>query len=417
MWCQGKENRDQSTCVRRQTIGIRVRPLNPDTSPVVSYRDQSPLGRPALLSLLMLLFHSTLDPRLSTVQKPLSYILLILFMVNPRVSGQIGTHDFCFDDVNTFDQFFETDEPLHLTLEFDIRDFRRTRADEEYADARLLHHINDTCYIPFEVRLRTRGIFRKSHCYIPPFWMNIKDANIRAEGLEGVKKMKIVTHCMRKDYYQDYVLKEYLAYKLYNIITPISFRVRLLYITYVDNGRNDKIYEGWAFAIEPKELLAKRLDAIYIDNDELSMQHMNERVMDRLCMFNYMLGNTDYSIAGCHNIKIFMHKDGDPQGYLPVPYDFDFTGFVNTIYAKPAANTNISKVTQRYYTGPCRTDEAYQAVMDEFREHSIEMHRVMQTFEHLALKPKLEMLGFVESFFDALDSQTFIEWKLRISCK
>lgn len=349
--------------------------------------------------------------------KTLFRSILLITLITAPTRAQIGQHDFCFDQVSTFDRFFETDEPLHITLEFDIKDFQRTRADEEYTDARLLHYINDTCYIPFEVRLRTRGIFRKSHCYIPPFWMNIRKENIRAEGLEGVTKMKIVTHCMRKDFYQDYVLKEYLAYKLYNIISPYSFRVRLLYITYVDKGRNDKIYEGWAFAIEPKELLAKRLDAVYIDNDELSMHHMNDSIMDRLCLFNYMLGNTDYSIAGCHNIKIFMLKERDPQGYIPVPYDFDFTGFVNTIYATPAANTNIAKVTQRFYTGPCRTDEEYQAAIDEFRKHSDEMHRIMQTFEHMSLKEKLEMLRFVESFFDVIESETFIEWKLRISCQ
>jgi len=345
------------------------------------------------------------------------YTIFLLTLSWLPLQAQQQLPELCFDEVNTFDRFFETEEPLHLTLEFDITEFRRSRADEEYMDARLLQYINDTCYIPFAVKLRTRGIFRRDHCFLPPFWMNIEDSEIKSPGLEDVEKFKIVTHCMRKDFYQDYLLKEYLAYRIYNIISPYSFRVRLLRITYIDTGRHDKKMEGWAFAIEPKEMLARRLHADVIENENLSMQHMNDTVMDRLCMFNYMIGNTDYSVAGLHNIKVLLLREPGRNGYIPVPYDFDFTGIVNTIYAKPAANTNISRVTDRYYTGPCRTDFIYEGVLDDFRANSEAIHYLLQNFEYMDLKEKLEMLRFVEGFFDDIERKDFIEWKLRISCK
>lgn len=100
------------------------------------------------------------------------------------------------------------------------------------------------------------------------------------------------------------MLKEYLCYKIYNMISPVSFRVRLMRMTYVDTGRKNRQSEGWAFAIEPEEMLAQRLDALVVKNDELAMRFMNPGQFDVLALFNYMIGNADYSVSGRHNIKI-----------------------------------------------------------------------------------------------------------------
>ena len=356
----------------------------------------------------------------------MTYIRYIVFCVlvcgygvvaGPVAAGQSGMPDPCWDSLNQFEDFFEREEPMHLVLEYDLKTFQRNRKDEPYMDARMYCVLNDSCRIPYEVRLKTRGIFRKSFCYLPPFWMNIEDASIESNALYGVEKMKIVTHCMNKDFYQDYLLKEYLAYKLYNIISPYSFRVRLLKITYMDTGRKNSTLEGWAFAIEPIELLAERLNATIIEDEELSMRMMNSEVMDRLSMFNYMIGNTDYSITGAHNVKILTLNNSEITGYIPVPYDFDFTGIVNTVYAKPAAQTSISKVTERYFTGVCRSEEIFEKVVDDFHILSPEIHQLLQSFEYMHLEEKLEMLRFIEGFFDETYSDNFVERKLRLSCK
>jgi len=332
------------------------------------------------------------------------------------VSGQAIQHDPCWDSLNYFDEFFDREEPLHLTLKFDLREFQRTKKEEPYMDAMLYCNISDSCSIPYEVEIRTRGIFRKSYCYIPPFWMKIEDSFIESRDLEGVKKFKIVTHCMKRDFYQDYLLKEYLAYKIYNIISPYSLRVRLLRITYIDTGRDNKTIEGWAFAIEPKEILAERMNVTFIENDQLSMKQMNSAAMDRLAMFNYMIGNTDYSITGSHNVKLYVSQDPGNANYIPVPYDFDFTGIVNAIYAKPAANTSIREVTERYYTGPCRPEDVYREVIEEFMNHSYEIHKLLQSFPYMDLDQKIEMLRFIETFFDEAASQDYFFWKIGVSC-
>jgi len=346
------------------------------------------------------------------------------FALEARSSGQQHTtvtrhdtmHDPCWDSLTFFDDFFDREEPLHLTLKFDLKTLQRTREEEPYLDAKLYCNINDTCKIPYEVEIRTRGIFRKSYCYLPPFWMKIEKSSIESSALDGVKKMKIVTHCMRRDFYQDYLLKEYLAYKIYNIISPYSFRVRLMRITYIDTGRKQKALEGWAFAIEPKEMLAERINGTYTDNEKLSMRHMNPAVMDRLAMFNYMIGNTDYSITGAHNVKIIRVNQHGLESYIPVPYDFDFTGIVNTVYAKPADQVPVSEVTQRYYTGLCRSEEEQRSVIAEFQGYSPEIHDLLQSFRYMDLDEKLEMLKFIEHFFDATSREQQLIREISISC-
>jgi hypothetical protein len=247
--------------------------------------------------------------------------------------------------------------------------------------------------------------------------MKIENASIESNALYGVEKMKIVTHCMKRESYQDYLLKEFLAYKIYNIISPYSFRVRLLRITYIDTGRNNKKLEGWAFAIEPKEMLAERINATLIEDDELAMRHMNAEVMDRLAMYNYMIGNTDYSITGTHNVEIYNTKKTGIPNYIPIPYDFDFTGIVNAIYANPAKQANIKEVTDRYYTGPCRSEKVFAEVIREFQGHSHRIHELLQSFDYMHLNEKLKMLRFIEEFFDEAAASDYLFWKINISCK
>ena len=48
----------------------------------------------------------------------------------------------------------------------------------------------------------------------------------------GQKQLKLVTHCKRSRAFQQYVLLEYSAYRMYNLLTPQSFRARLANIDY-----------------------------------------------------------------------------------------------------------------------------------------------------------------------------------------
>ncbi len=346
-------------------------------------------------------------------------ISLCLFLLIAQLGFPQLVHDseMINDATELNREFFGNDEPLSFTLKFDIKTFRKTKSKEEYQAAELIIHFDDSTSISHNIKLRSRGDFRKKYCSLPPFWLNIKNAELGFKDLEDVVKIKVVAHCKKADIYNDYVLKEYLAYKLYNIISPYSFRVRLVKIQYIDTGRDNKITENWGFILEPEDLMEKRLDAHFIKNDRLAMATVNRDIIDRLAIFQYMIGNSDYSVTGRHNLKIISLYGSGPIGNIPIPYDFDYTGFVNTTYAVPGENLGINSVTDRYFLGACRGDYIYELVIQEMNDNKREFLNLLQQFEYISLKQKMETLNYIESYYTEASTKWFISRNLKGTCR
>ncbi len=321
------------------------------------------------------------------------------------------------DTFSTSIDLFEVSDPMDITLTYDMKAFQREKNKDEYRDVHFLYQFNDTTAIEHTLRIKPRGQFRKSHCSYAPFWLNIRKADIVNENLQEVKKLKVVTQCRGGKDYSDYVLKEFLAYKIYNLLSPVSFRVRLVHMKYIDTGRKNKESESWAFLIEPEEMLAERSDGQVIKNDELSMHFMRKDEMDIAVLFQYMIGNSDYSIAGRHNMKILGLPGFGTSGYTPVPYDFDYTGLVNAEYAIPGENLGITSVRQRYFLGPCREDQEFQAAIDHINSHREEIMELVDEFPYLSDKHKNEMIGYLEDYFSSASGPNFIRSRLKSTCR
>jgi hypothetical protein len=306
---------------------------------------------------------------------------------------------------------------MDITLTYDMKAFQREKNKDEYRDVHFLYQFNDTTAIEHILRIKPRGQFRKDHCTYPPFWLNIRKADVVNENLQEVKKFKVVTQCRGEKDYSDYVLKEFLAYKIYNLLSPVSFRVRLVHMKYIDTGRKNKESESWGFLIEPEEMLAERSGGILIKKDEISMQFMRTEEMDLVAMFQYMVGNPDYSIVGRHNMKILGLPGFGTLGYTPVPYDFDYTGIVNANYAIPGENLGISSVRQRYFLGPCREEQEFQLAIDHINSLREEILELVSGFPYLSDKHKNEMMGYLEDYFNSARGPSFIKSKLKSTCR
>ncbi len=162
------------------------------------------------------------------------------------------------DTIKVYEGLFDEKAPLHLTLPLRCEEFPEDTKDEKYQPAEMICHVNETFQVNHPVRLKARGIYRSDHCSTPPFWLNIRYSDIEAEELRGIRKMKMVTRCREGKSFEDYILREYLVYKIYNLITPYSFRTRLVRLKYMDTGRDNKESEDWAFLIEPDDLYGKK---------------------------------------------------------------------------------------------------------------------------------------------------------------
>jgi hypothetical protein len=320
------------------------------------------------------------------------------------------------DTIATFLDLFDESDPLQITLTLDLKKYQREKHKGEYMPVHFLYQLNDSVKVEKSMRMKARGEFRRSHCNMAPFWLNVNSGDEEKEESQDIKRIKIVTHCKGSEAYEEYVLKEYLCYRLYNIIAPVSFRARLVKMTYVDTGRKNKVTEGWAFMIEPEQMLADRLDALVLKNDHLPTTLMRPLDLDVLLMFQYMIGNPDFSISGRHNIKILGLTGYGSQGYTPVPYDFDYTGLVNAYYAVPGDGLGIKSVKERYFLGPCRGDGGYIPAIEHINQFREEIFLQISEFEFLDQKGKNEMTKYLDEYFRMAERPELIESAISRTC-
>lgn len=344
-----------------------------------------------------------------------SVIFVFLFTIN--TVAQTDTIYLSLKDSLIIPDLFESDSPLECTMEFDIKKFQQEKNNEKYHKASLYISLNDTITVKKNVRIKARGIFRKQYCTLPPYWLNLQRVKSNDKNNEINEKYKVVTHCNQSSNSEEYILKEYLAYKTYNLLTDYSFRVRLVKFTYIDRGRKNKTYTRWGFIIEPADHLARRLNGAQLKLNSISMYHTDPQLTDLVCINAFMMGNTDWSIAGRHNIKLIKQLDESRPALIPIPYDFDYTGFVNTSYARPAEGTGITHVQQRVYVGPCREIIDYKIAAQTINLKKEEILSLIENFEHLSDRAKSDLTYYLEEYFYTMQRSGFFKYHIDIDCR
>jgi hypothetical protein len=315
-------------------------------------------------------------------------------------------------------RLFEDDELLKITLRFDLKAYFRLKADDKPLKARITFHISETDSVREKIRLKRRGEFRNNYCVYPPIELNFKKADFGYSDLNKISDLKMVPQCSLGNENQNYVLREFLVYKLFNELTDTSFRVRLLSVNFIDSENKRKPVTQYGFFIEPLEMLTERTNAVQIKTSALTQKSIVPEVMDRVAIFNYMIGNYDWSIPGQHNVKVIKHLSIIPpsQG-IAIPYDFDWTGLVNASYAIPAENVGTQNVRERYFVGICRSREAYQETLEILKVKKENFYRIINEFPYLNQNEKRDMIYYLDTFYNQLSGKRDITVDLLNSCK
>ncbi len=342
--------------------------------------------------------------------------IVFVFAGFPLLSQQEGVPTY-EDALAMYEDLFSAEEPLYLTLRFDVKAFKKNRAQDVYHDAVMIHMVGSEFQVSHSVQVKAGGTIRRNFCALPPICLKIGTSGINGDSLQDEIRMNMVLRCKNAVQYEPYVLREYLVYKIYNIITPLSYRVRLVRLSIIDTGKDNEMTEDWAFLQEPDELMTLRLKGKMIENDALSISTVNPEVINSLSMFQYMIGNANYSVTGRHNLKILSLNSGNPSGFLPVPYDFDYSGLVNADYAVPSEALGTSSVRERYYLGPCRPIEVHKETIQKLAQFEDEVMAYIKAFEYLDDKEKVDMNGYLESYFKESRESWFIDRKITPTCR
>ena len=297
---------------------------------------------------------------------------------------------------------FTKNDLLHLALRFDLKSYTRKKPKDEYLKAILTYYIDEKDSVNKEVRLKSRGEFRNGYCSFPPIRLNFSKADMQRPDLKKIGKIKLVTHCQSGN--EEYLFKEYLIYKLYNVLTDNSFRVRLAAVDYISTTQKNKVIRSYGFFIEPIEILAERLKTVPVESPALNQKNIIPEMMDRVAIFNYMIGNTDWSVPGQHNCRVFTANTFENPGLgMIIPYDFDYSGLINANYAIPTEGLGIDNVTQRRFLGICRQEETFKRELKEFSDKKSEFYRVINDFRYLSDKGKKGMISYLDEFYHSLE--------------
>jgi hypothetical protein len=291
---------------------------------------------------------------------------------------------------------FATDAPLVLRIATDLRALLRDRGDERQEHDAVLRYATpsgDTGSLKIEVR--TRGIFRLKRCAFPPLRLDFPRSRVAGTPFAAQDKIKLVTHCREQESYEQNLLLEYALYRAYHALTERSFRARLAHVTYVDTERRDSITR-YAFLIESDAELARRLGGEPLEADNVHDVLIDDETMALVAVFQYQIGNTDWSVWQRHNIAIIRQAQGP---LLAIPYDFDFAGVIGAPYATPSPQLPIRSVRERLYRGFCQPETVVMPVVARFHATKDSVHARLRAVPGLDPRELKSALDYLDGFY------------------
>lgn len=302
---------------------------------------------------------------------------------------------------------FTEQTPIILSTAFSFREVKKSKSDSVYFPAYLKYKNKDGGWDSIAMEVRARGHFRRQNCFFPPTRLKFKKKNTENTPFAGNKNFKLVLPCQTAKSANELIVKEYLAYKLLEPLTPYYLNTRLVDLELTDSGGKPKTYQVKAFLIEDDDLVANRFDAKVIEQPlhPLQLKDTAAVIND---IFQYMIGNTDWSAAMQHNTKVIQLKNNDK---IPMAYDFDMAGLVNAPYSTVNETLPISNVQERLYRGFCRNEAVVQYGRSVFLKHESDLMKVIE--QHQSYFSPAEFAGInkymAEFFYVMHDDKRFTD--------
>lgn len=321
------------------------------------------------------------------------------------------------------DPLFQENTVLEITIEAPWTTLLEERNDNDQLPAVLSYREADGTPRVLNVTVHAHGNYRRKpeNCDFPPITLDFTGSENISGVFTGQKKLRFVNHCKRgSERYEQLVLREYLAYRLFNLFTPISYRARLFRITYVDSEGGNEEETSYAFASEHESRFAVRNDLEFLDLPRISVSQLDGTYLNLTSVYQFFIGNTDFSpVAGkpdeecCHNYALYSDSSGR---HFAVPYDFDWAGLVNAPYAVPNPRFRIRNVRQRIYRGRCANNDHLDDTIESFREHRDAIYAVIESLDPLTDATTKQVSRYVDEFYKIIDKPSHIDRKIASQC-
>jgi hypothetical protein len=321
-------------------------------------------------------------------------ISLLLTCYSPGSSSVI--------ECKSFDELlFDSEGILEITLKGNVRELLNDRSDKSQYHSLTLLYKKDNADISIPVEMKTRGHFRKlkENCTYPPLLIKFSASPVLASSLFAKQsKLKLVMPCAG----EDYIVREWLTYKIYNLVTPQSFKARLVKVKLEDAKNKKAVNPFYGLLLEEEQQMAVRNKAT-LTEQPLKPQQTQLDAFLRMAVFQYLIGNTDWSVQYLQNIKLI--KTNASSLPITVPYDFDHAGIVNAPYAHPAEELLMRSVLERRYRGYCINDlKVFEPTIALYNKLKKDIYDLYTSCTYLDARSIKASIKFLDGFYEAINS-------------
>ncbi len=276
---------------------------------------------------------------------------------------------------------FSSKTPLKVTFTTNLRELTRERDSLELAWFGTEMKWADSAGVErtTPIELRARGHFRRqsANCAFPPIYVRAEREARDRTPLQGNPRIKLVTPCRPSlPEYQQYIYLEYQIYQTYALLDSMHHRTRLVNVTYVDSTSRMRPVEVTGFFLEIGEEMAQNNGVEFTERTGVTWDFVPAEAIQRISLFEYWIANTDWSVAGLHNIVMTRQSDLE---YRPVAYDFDWAGVINTRYSRPNVQLGLTSTRQRLHRGPCRTAAQWAPTIAHFKSQRAAIDAIWTT--------------------------------------
>jgi len=317
---------------------------------------------------------------------------------------------------------FQSQETLAITLTGPFRQIDRERNKAKEYEGSLSYQSAAGQEITLDASLEARGNYRlrQDVCRYSQLWVDLKRRQVPDTLFAGQNRLKLVVQCRPQTRYAAYVIKEYLAYRMFDQLTDVGFKVRLVNVTYsyLDNAGESRTHLG--LLIENKDTVAERFNTSVVEENRVRVGTLEPGAATLVALFMMMIGNTDFSLASgpegeecCHNAKLLVND----SAFLPIPYDFDGSGFVNASYAAdPNPSFGIRNNRERLYRGYCIHNDFVAATLSVFQSAINDIFAVVSD-SRLTPRDSLTATAYLEDFFQLINDPQEVQDKIIDNCR
>lgn len=312
--------------------------------------------------------------------------------------------------------FFQSEMPVAITFTTNLKQLRKDKGETSpwhAATVAMVDSAGKSVVVP--VTAKTRGIWRLKNCEFPPVRWKFSKANTKGTIFHELHEPKLVSYCRNSDAYEQYILQEYMLYRVYRLLTPASHQARLMRVTYVDSASGKVDATRYGFLLEDPAQVAARLGGRIVKTKGAGPEDLDTELQTLTFLFEYMIGNTDFSFAGLHNTELIQKSNGD---LLPIVFDFDYSGAVDASYATSDPHMRSVHVRDRQFRGYCSNKTEYSKAIDVFKEKKDAIYALYADDVGRLLQPRTvkATLSYFDEFYRDLATPKDFERRVMSDC-